>query len=517
MPEPPRAKPSPGRSLFSHLPQLFKKRTAGDVIAAEVSEGAHDVAVGKYILQIGSLQIPLWALLAFLVGMAGIIALLGWLAFHHPKGPATMSGLFNVALADFGEVDSRGQVQSSKKGELLSLRLFEGLQIEFNSLPKDIQQNFRPQVWQDSIDPSQKGVKIGVIPGSTPSDQEKAACDLAERINARMVIFGNLPASGSTADFIPQVAVCNNSQLRIDSDEIVGGHQPGEGVPARMLALLDDPNVETAVNMKLTVWSNTFSAFTIGVMYDLQGRPDLALSVFQLAQDEFKTDTGKENEVIWFFIGREYLLQNQDDQAEKAFQQALNTNEHYARAHLGLGTVYKDHAEALEPSQRATTPDLDNAIVQYQQAMQEAGSSPGALVDVKASLGLATTFLLKGEMQRDQGDLSGAAASFEAALQKANAASQTLVDNKEFRTLAQAHLSAGQAYHELAHLKLLMGDRQASIDLFGKAIQSYGQCIAQRENAPADTVLGTEIVERLCIPYQKDAKDALNQLNGGSP
>jgi tetratricopeptide (TPR) repeat protein len=516
MPEPQRAHPSPGRRLLSHLPHLFKK-SSGDVISAEVSQGAHDVAIGKYIIQIGTLQIPLWSLLAVLSCLAGILALLGWLAFHHPKGPVSMNGLFNVAVADFGETDSQGRVHPSQTGDLLSLRLYQGLQIEFNSLPKDVQQNFQPRVWQDSMDPSQKGVEIGVISGDTPAVQEKAACELAARINARMVIFGNLPPAGSAPDFIPQVAVCNNTQLRIDADEIVGGHAPGEGVPTSMLAMLNDPNVQASINIKLTAWSNTFASFTIGVMYDLQGRPDLALKVFQQALDEYKSDTGKESEVIWFFIGREYLLQNQDGPAEQAFKQSLTANEQYARAHLGLGTVYKDRVQALAPVQRATTSDLDNAIQQYQQALQGASSSPGALVDVKANLGLSTTYLLKGEMQRDQGDLNSAAKSFEAALHLANTASQTLAENKEFRSLAQAYLSAGQAYHELAHLNLLRGDSQASKDLFNQAIQSYGQCIGQKENAPADTVLDKEIVESLCVPYQKDAQQALLQINGGNP
>jgi hypothetical protein len=500
----------------SRLLRLFKQRGAGDVITAEVGEGGRGVVVGKNIVQIGTLAVPTWALLALLgVIMVGV-GLLGWLAFHKAKGPTSMSGLFTVAVANFGEVDANGQVRPSQKGDLLSRRLYEGLQIEFNSLPKNIQQDFQPQVWQDSIDPSQKGVKIGVIPGNTAPEQEAAACALAARINARMVIYGNLPPPGSVTEFIPQVAVCNNSQLRIDADEIVGQHQLSSGIPATLLAALSQPNVETSINIKLNTWSDTFSAFTIGVMYDLQGRSDLALKVFQQAQDEFKTNTGKENEVLWFFIGREHLLLNQDSDAEKAFQQALSVNNQYARAHLGLGTVYKDGAEALEPSQRGTTPDLQNAIEQYQQALQGAAASPGALVDVKANLGLATTFLLKGEMQRDQGNPSGAEDSFNSALHLAQAAQVPLADSQEIRSLAQAYLTEGQAYHELAQLKLTAGDNSASQDFFRQAIAAYEQCKAQQAAAPADTVLGDQVVGQLCIPYQKDAQEALKKLQGGS-
>jgi len=511
------ADPEPKPRLSRRIPLLLKKRGTGDVVAAEVGEGARGVAVGKNIVQIGTLAIPAWALLALLGGVALGVGLLGWMAFHKAKGPTSMSGLFNVAVANFGELDSNGQVHPSQKGELLSRRLFEGLQIEFNSLPKNIQQDFQPQVWHDSLDPAQKGATIGMIPGNTTSEQEKAACALAVRINARLVVYGNLPPPGSSTDFIPQVAVCNNSQLRIDADEIVGGHQAGGGVPTSLLALLNQPNVETSVNIKLNTWSNTFSAFTIGVMYDLQGRTGLALKVFQQAQDELKSNTGKESEVLWFFIGREYLLLNQDNEAEKAFLQALNTNNGYARAHLGLGTVFQDRANALEPIQRASTPDLQNAIDQYQQALQGAATSPGALVDVKASLGLAITSQLKGEMQAALGDVGAATDSFTAELLQAQAARQSLSEGKEFRTLAQAYLTEGEAYHELGQLKLMAGDNQASQDLFKKAIDSYEQCKAQRDAAPADTVLSEQVVGQLCIPYQQLAQDALRKIQGGNP
>jgi len=515
--DPQPADPGPEHPISRPTPQLFKKKGKGDVIAAEVGEGARGVAVGKNIVQIGTLAIPAWALLALLGGVALGVGLLGWMAFHKAKGPTTMSGLFNVAVANFGELDSNGQMRASQKGELLSRRLFEGLQIEFNNLPKNIQQDFQPQVWNDSLDPGQKGVTIGVIPGNTPSEQEKAACALAARINAHLVVYGNLPSPGSSTDFIPQVAVCNNSQLRIDADEIVGGHQAGGGVPTSLLAVLNQPNVETSVNIKLNTWSNTFSAFTIGVMYDLQGRTELALKVFQQAQDELKSNTGKESEVLWFFIGREYLLQNQDDQAEKAFLQALNTNNTYARAHLGLGTVFQDRAYALEPKLRASTPDLQNAIDQYQQALQGAATSPGAMVNVKASLGLAITSQLKGEMQVALGDIGSATDSFTAELQQAQAARQALSESKEFRTLAQAYLTEGEAYHELAQLKLTAGDNQASQDLFKKAIDAYEQCKAQQDAAPADTVLSEQVVGQLCIPNQQLAQDALKKLQGGNP
>jgi len=479
-------------------------------------------AVGKNIFQniiiVGSLKVPILPLLVLI----GLVVAAGLFFGLRLLGPDAMTGSFNLAVAEFGQQDASGRVVSSPKGQQISQRLFEGLKIELDSLSPADRANFQPQVWQDSLDITQKRVTIGIIPGATPQVREAAACSLAKQINANVVIYGNLPLDSSGDAFIPEFAVCNNTALRVDADELVGAHQLIQGLPSALLGQMGRPDTDLAVNIKINSWSGALSLFSIGIMYDLQGRPDLALGVFQQARDQLKASAGSGGEVLYFFIGREELtLANPSSSpdsatnlanAQAAFEQALKINPAYARAHIGLGGVSYSRALAQAPAERLKNPDLDSALKEYQAALSGAAASAGALIEPKAHLSLAAAWILQGEALRDSGQLPQAADSFNQSVQAASNAIQPLIDDHQYRVLAQAYLTLGEAYHELGHLKLLQNDPQSSRDAFVKASQNYGLCIQQKDAAITDQTLADKIVAGLCVPNKKAVDDALAGL-----
>ncbi|HEX7975894.1 MAG TPA: tetratricopeptide repeat protein [Anaerolineales bacterium] len=497
----PPANPSP--SLKTRIRKLFAPR-GGDTISAHVGEGGRGVAVGKNIVQIGTLVIPTLPVLALLgLVVAGLVYLaLGSL------GPEQMTGSFNIAVADFGQAAAQGDGSASAKGSLLSRLLFEGLKLELDALPTNIRQDFRPQVWQDSLGRSEMRRKIGVIPGATPQARQQAACALAGRIHAHVVIYGNLPPAGDPAEFVPEYAICDNPGLRIDADEIVGSHQPGAGIPGALLASLTDANVGISVNIRMNAWIQALSSFSIGIMYDLQGRPDLALPVFQKARDQMGATPGPGAEVVWFFIGRENLWLKRLDEAQAAFEQALSLNPGYARAHIGLGSVAYDRAQDLPPAGRLKTPDLQNALDQYQAALDSAAGSPGALIEPKARLGLGTTLLLQGEAEREAGDMRAAADAFDRAAAGLGSIMPALDEAKQYRLMAQTYQALGNAYFQQGQLRQVQGDPAAGKALYQKASQAYGECIQQGQADPADAILAEQIIAALCVPYQKAADQA---------
>ncbi len=366
-----------------------------------------------------------------------------------------------------------------------------------------------------------------MIPGDTPQARWAAACRLAQTIHASVVIYGDLPSSTSD-EFIPEFAVCDNPGLRLDADEIVGSHQIIQGLSFQLLGQVGQPNADLAVNMQVNSWTQILSLFSIGIMYDLQGRSDLALATFQKARDSLDPgQAGEAGEVLWFFIGREELiLSNPASQgassaqdhaahlanAEAAFQESLKLNPDYARAHLGLGSVYFSHAQDLTTQERLKTSDLANAISQYQQALAGAASSAGALIDVKARLGLAETLILQGEAQRDQNQLAQAGDSFAQAVQAASESLQPLISAQEIRLLAQAYLTMGEAYHEQGHLELLEGNKDASRSAFENASANYALCIQQKDAAITDQTLAEKIVAGYCVPYKQSADASLAGL-----
>lgn len=522
---------------MSELPNAPKKRASkpdsfapaaqqprnGDLISGSIGANARGAAIGKNIIVIGTLKIPLLPFLILILLVLAAIAFFGLRLL----GPAKMTGTFNLAVAEFGQVDASGKIAASAEGNHVSQRLFQELKIELDNLSPADRANFQPQVWQDSLDITQKRVTIGVIPGDSPQARWSAACRLAQNINASVVIYGNLPADSSSGEFIPEFAICNNPSLRLDADEIVGSHQLVQGLPLQLLSQLGQPNADLAVNMQINSWSSALSLFSIGIMYDLQGRPDLALGTFQKAHDQLGAGAGGASQVLWFFIGREELtLSNPSSQAgapaqdhaahlanaQAAFQESIRLDPAYARAHLGLGSVFFSRAQDLSTQDRLKTSDLADAIDQYQQALAAAPSSAGALIEPKARLGLASTWILQGEAQRDQGQLAQAAGSFNDAIQAATAALQPLIAAQEYRVLAQAYLTLGEAYHEQGHLELLQGDNQASRTAFENASANYALCIRQKDAAITDQTLANNIVASYCVPYKQSADASLAGL-----
>jgi tetratricopeptide (TPR) repeat protein len=253
-----------------------------------------------------------------------------------------------------------------------------------------------------------------------------------------------------------------------------------------------------------------------------------ALGVFQQARDQLKTGSAPVSEVLWFFIGREELTlatttasqpSNPGPEqaahlanAEAAFKQSAAINPSYARAFIGLGGVYFYRAQTTASPDRLKGTDLAAAIQNYQQALALAPTSPGALLDTKARLGLVSVWILQGEALRDTGQMADAASSFDRAIQTATEALQPLIEAKQFRVLAQAYLSLGEAYHEQGHLKLVQGDVSASKALFELASQNYGLCIQQKDAAPNDQTLADTIVKGFCIPYKQSVDSSLAQL-----
>ena len=494
--------------------------------SAQFGSGNKNNIVGKFNVQIilGSVSIsaPLLILL--------ILVLIGGVIYYKvsQRGPSVMTGSFKIAVADFGQPDAQGKIGRSTTGDLISQRLYEGLRIELDSLPPADQANFHTQVWQDSMDVTQKSVTLGVIPGDTPKEREANACILAHTIHANIVIYGNLPADTSNADFIPQFAICDDAGLRVNEDEIVGAHNLIQGLSTQLISQMGHLDTDLAVNSKINSWTNSLSLFSIGILYDLQGQPDLALGVFQQALSTLKSGSAPPSEVLYFFIGREELTlanitpsqaANPDPQkavhlanAETAFKQSVAINPAYARAYIGLAGVYFIRAEITPSAGRLKGPDLPASIQNYQQALAQAPNSPGALLDTKARLGLVSAWILQGEALRDTNQVADAASTFDRAIQAASDSIQPLIESKQIRVLAQAYLALGEAYHEQGNLKLMQGDVSASKALFQQASQNYGLCIQQKDAAITDQTLADTIVRGFCVPYKQSVDSSLAQL-----
>lgn len=516
-------------------------RAGGDIVAGDKITAGGDVvgrdkitniSISRSLVQIGTLVIPA-RFVAALLAAGAVLAFGAWLAFVPAQMPVNT---FNIAVAEFGQLDAQGRVASSSDGANLSAWMFGQLRDETRNLPAD-----RPiTTWHDSMGLLQKRATIGLVPGDTPEAREKAAAALAKSLNAHVVIYGNLALNQAPATFTPEFYV---AELSGEADELLGSQQLGSPIRVRPPIDFNDQRVGEYFNLNLKPRAEALVWFTRGLVYDLNGRHDKALEVFREAEAQLRDwdsapcipgqpNLSQGKEVLYYFIGREalFLSDKQDEArqafgsvdgalaaAEDAFRQALTIRCDYARAYFGLGNVYLQRAQRpiaerrFEPDVLAQARrDADAAIAQQQQALQVAAQSPGSGVEVKAQIALGGGYFAKGNAYLVGGDHAAAVPLFQAAIEAIQKALPS-IDPNAHRLLAQTHQSLAGAYYTQGHSQLALGDAEASRSLFTVAIDYYDRCIAQADADIYDVYLQW-LKTTHCEPQKNDAAGALADL-----
>ncbi len=490
--------------------RLRARGAAGDVIAANVETGARGVAVGKNIIQIGSVIFPVWLLVAVLLTLAVAVFAVWWTIT-----PARMEGAFNVAVAEFGTVGDDGRARASAEGKLLSRWVFDALRQEY-ALHPEVTQGLALEIWHDSLPFTAKRATIGFIA------DEKAARAKAEQIGASVLIYGYLDRDHG---FTPQFYVAHDL-VRGDIDAVSGNYQLGEPVPVPFPIRLDDPGVRGALSVGPSTRARALFWLSVGLTHEVIGESAQALAVFRQAEAQLATTWQERDgkEILYFFIGREALFLSRDspgeeylNQAERAFVEAIRIGQKYhgdyARAHIGLAGVYYERARRAPPELRLETGDLVQAIAEYQAALDLA--PPDAQVGAIARLGLGIAHRMQAEAYLVNGQDTEAEVGLARAIDELQQAAGPLTQAGLHRFLAQAYLALGASYHQLAYLRAEQGDQAASQALYRQASDAYGLCIAQGKVAAFDRILTEKVVADGCVPYQQQAQAALREAAAG--
>src|SRR5690349_11261915 len=150
----------------SWLRRLLPRRAQGDVVAATVGEGARNVTVGKNIVQIGTLIVPLPFLASMIVVLLSGIGLITWqLGQIFDTGVARMPGTFNVAIADFNQLDANNRpARDPALGRQLSEWVYQVLTANRKVYANiDLDAEATLALWYDGLPRSVKTVEIGRI------------------------------------------------------------------------------------------------------------------------------------------------------------------------------------------------------------------------------------------------------------------------------------------------------------------------------------------------------------------
>ncbi len=495
---------------------LVESRLAGEIsdkalaeqlapLALSLDRGGTEIVSGKNIIKIGTLVIPTVPLLA-LLGV--VVALLVFLGLNF-IGPAKMPlNTFNIAVAEFGQIDAQGHVASSADGRSLSEWMFRAMQSEYKNWPTR-----QPAVWHDSMSIFEKRVKIGLITGDTPAERNKAAQAVAERIGANMVIYGNIATDEQPPRFTPEFYI---AKIRNEADELVGNQELGTPIEVKLPLNLYDEQVNAFFEGNLGSRIDALVWFTRGLALDLSGRHEDALAVFKQAEAEPQLKDWQDGrEILYYFIGREALFVGLDkpgflDEAEVAFKRALEIKADYVRAHIGLGGVYFQRAQQLPPEQRLQTDDLNLAIAEYKLVYENSPDSSNDQVKIKGLLSLGKAYRLQGEAYLHAGQNDRAEPVYTLAIDKITAATK-LLDPDQHRLLAQAYLGLGAAYEGKAYIRSAGGDKAASKPLYQEAQTAYSQCVKEADAEVYDASL-QEIKTKYCVPYSEAVQKVLNDL-----
>lgn len=463
-------------------------------------------------------------LLAVLPGLALVIALGAWLLFVPAQMPLNT---FNVAFADFGQIDAAGNAGPSKDAANLSRWMFEEVRSEAANLPGD-----KPIVlWHDSMGLLEKRAGLSRIPGRTADERAQAAARLARGINAHMVVYGNLEFEQNPAAFVPEFY---NSEVKREADDLVGRQELGAPISVQTPVDFNDQVTIAYLDANLKPKAQALVWLARGLAYDLAGQHDRAWAVFQEA-DKQLVDWGEDQgrEILAYFRGREavFLTYNEADavrvfgsveaalaEGERAFALAARIKEVYPRAHLGLGNVAYQRAqrallgppEARDAAVAATW--LDQSVSEYRTALDEERAFPDSQVAPRARLALGNAYRLQGYtyLAGPAPDLEAARARFDAAIVEIEAWLAHAPSGQP-RTLAQGYQMLGATFQQKAHTYYAGGDPAAARPWYERAQTAYTECARIADENFYDQTL-RDIKVQSCEPNRGEMARIVKEL-----
>lgn len=421
-------------------------------------------------------------------------------------------GTFNIAVAEFGEMDSSGEIRSSEAGRQMSEWTVNYLRTELKKEDANL------EIWpNESIFFTRTRVQF-----VQPNMAEKTASD----IKADLLLYGYVDTRSNPAQLVLNFWVA--PQDKYNFEDIQGNMQIGK--PIRVVNL-NDPGI--SVQGELERQSTAVAFIAMGLAQEQLGQSEDALAAFLKAEE-----SAPRSEMVKFFVGREYLfisdlqLDRQEElwqRAEDEFQQAIAIDTQYARAYIGLGNVYRKRSDKLlaaaQTSGQAVDPQaihsVKQAIATYQKVL-ELKPDPqqyGNPVEDVARLALGNAYQLQGRILLTQGDVDSALKAFGEAVQLLETSRpmfESLVPEHESyrRYLAQAYEYLGVTYQWQGNALEANQEYASALASYQNSIDAFNQCISQGDHS-FDLVIQTDIVEKICQPGLEQSQQTFNDLNGG--
>lgn len=461
--------------------------------------------------------------------------------------PTKMTGVFNIAIADFGELSSGGNVRSSTLGSRLSATVYDRIDEQVTAAFAELEGEDEDtiQVWH-TTSPHEKNVDLRAIRGSSPEARARAASRLADRIEADLVIYGHLgdtqavtragalvpvhaqaPGDFDVAAF--QLEFYNRSESYQDQPDTASGrHLVGQPI-----GLPFDPDAEPTATIEFLrqpLSQRTEAMFWIAraLTLDFLDRRDDALQTMLEARRQLADwDDDAGQSLLAYFAGREALGAREYELAQEQLQEAIDLNPDYANAHVSLGSLYYDKAQLfyvelpipddlercvrVDHLERAAQSEdevfrlVDQAMESVARGIEIAPDAPWPPIETTARMVQGNVFRLKGETHRRKGELDEARRWFTDAIELLDEVEQDFAELEQMQYVAWTQLSRGTTHYLRAHSHIdavRQGAPQAtelplSIEFFQQSAEDMQRCLDSAQGI-LDPLFRKNIIECGC-------------------
>lgn len=371
------------------------------------------------------------AFLGILIGVAALIASLVWLS----QQPQTMSGEFNIAVAEFVQQATDAQ---SDIGPRVTRQLTTMLSQEY-----------------ETGDLENVAVSSENMPPVTGPEEAR---DLAERVNAAVIIYGTAEVIGNDARVTPRFYV--NDSFRSDVGEMNGEHGLDEALSFAVPDLINQEPPTEEIRQRAAILID----FTTALVYLSTNHLETARRAIETAKDRAETfDNLHGKEVLYLFASHIARLQGQEehDDAVEYVNKALETNPNYGRAYIALGNIYYDRGNYYL-AQR-----------EYTHALRLTDQDYRAFISEKANFGLGNIYLSQllavgdNPAPQSEGEVAELAETGLVYYQKVIDAYEREQERESpLRHMAAgAHANAGRIYQEVGEYQLAQEQFHAGLVL----------------------------------------------------
>ena len=317
--------------------------------------------------------------LALLVALVGLGGGGYWFAIQ----PKEMTGDFNIAVAQFGEIQTNGDIKPSAQAEKISSALFNFLDSEYRT--------------------TGLGFTVEIAHKNMPLILEESQAEkLAQKVKADIVIFGNVFIQGGQAEFSPRFYVA----AQPDTTELTGQNELAYPIIFNVSDLVSQELVNASLQKRAEILVN----FTKGLVYFSQDDADSANRALQAAiiaaNDLDQPFEGQE--VLYLLASRVDFSQDEIKKAHAMLDDALALNPNYARAYLARGNIYY-----IQASQQDFDLDLlKDALDEYEKAYQSPEQPEGANIPIKAHISLGNAYVVRAQKTNDKNDYDQATSHY---------------------------------------------------------------------------------------------------------